>query len=70
MARRKRRAIFRDQYYAFKAFVLKSRPQNMEAWTPEAISNVIGCSVNYAYELEAEDLKGGWIGIQEHLINQ
>ena len=42
----------------------------MEAWTPEAIANVIGCSVNYAYELEAEDLKGSWSTVQGHLIKK
>jgi hypothetical protein len=66
--KRKGRTTFREQYFAFKAFILKSRPQNMEAFTPEAISRVIGCSVHYAYELEAEDLQGSWNRVQESLI--
>lgn len=51
---------YRERYWKFIAFVLRSQPANPGEITPELISGVIGCSEGYAYELEAERLGEGW----------
>jgi hypothetical protein len=60
MGRKRKGGTFRIRYYRFIAFILKSQPQNPGAITPETISGVIGCSVSYAHELEAERIKDSW----------
>lgn len=67
MVKAKKQCTYRERYYKFIAFVLKSQPQNPEAITPEIISGVIGCSVNYAYVLEAERVRDRWGNIKGNL---
>lgn len=70
MTRHISRGTYRERYYKFIAFILKSQPQNPEEITPEIISDVIGCTVGYAYKLEGERLCDSWNNIKTKVAEE